>query len=100
MYDDCREQIDMIIQCVKSIFVFSLILLYALLGFGTFFYLKADGDEDTSLFSSVGKVAILMTGGFDFDDKSDYTDNFVSILVVYAVNILMFNLLVNILGER
>jgi len=61
----------MIVQCIDSIRGFTLILIYIVFCYGTFFFLKAEEDGETSLLSSVGQVATLMTGGFDFDDKSD-----------------------------
>jgi hypothetical protein len=39
-----RDSIDMIIQCLKSIVVFTIILLYFILCFSVFFYYETGGE--------------------------------------------------------
>ena len=67
----CRDSIDLIVQCLKYISIFTLILLYFTVSFAVFFWLKAKDDGETTLLTSMGQVGTSMTGGLNFDGEQD-----------------------------
>jgi hypothetical protein len=98
----------MIIECLKSIFVFTSILAYFLISFSLFFLFATDkekeGDSTTisrDMWNQFVTILPFMTGGFDFGEgEATNTQITGQIVFVYIMTILMLNLLVGILSEK
>ena len=65
----------MIIQCLKSIFIFTSILAYFLFSFSLFFLFTTDKEKEadsTTVFGDIwnqfATILPFMTGGFDFGE--------------------------------
>jgi hypothetical protein len=110
VFKPCRTNIDLIIQCLKYITTFTMVLVYILLTFSLFYSFKNGEDRefedvnDTSLWYEMKKVLPLMLGGASWEDGSphnfDLIEDVGQIISTYLLTILMLNLLVGILSEK
>ena len=108
-FKNCRDSIEMIIQCLKSIFIFSSILIYFLISFCLFFWSTTNKENDNDsttisreiIWNQFAAILPIMTGGFDFGEgESTNTQITGQVVFVYIMTILMLNLLVGILSEK
>lgn len=109
-FKPCRTNIDLIIQCLKHITTFSLVLIYILLTFSLFYSFKNGEDRefedfnDTGLWHEMKKVLPLMLGGASWEDGAprnfDILEDGGQLISTYLLTILMLNLLVGILSEK